>query len=215
MADWLGPWFNGIAEHHERFDGTGYPRGLHGAQISVAGRAVAVVDAFETMTAARSYKAVRSTFSARQELTRCAGTHFDPVMVRAFLQIALPRLLWSVGPLAFVVNVPFLRWLGEGGARLADAAAATTATATTAAGVTAVAVAVGGLPVTSAPVAASGATSHAVLARPDGRGAEGSGTKGVAGAAAQAARLAGPGAGVIGTPGADSARRSRRPRRAG
>ena len=116
LADWLGPWFNGIAEHHERFDGTGYPQGLHGAQISVAGRAVAVVDAFETMTAARSYKAVRSTFSARQELTRCAGTHFDPVMVRAFLQIALPRLLWSVGPLAFAVNVPSLRWLGEGGA---------------------------------------------------------------------------------------------------
>ena len=62
---------------------------------------MAVVDAFETMTAARSYKAVRSTFSARAELTRCAGTHFDPGMVRAFLQIALPRLLWSVGPLAF------------------------------------------------------------------------------------------------------------------
>ena len=110
------------------------------------------------MTAARSYKAVRSTFSARQELTRCAGTHFDPAMVRAFLQIALPRLLWSVGPLAFVVNVPFLRWLGEGGARIADAAAATTATATTAAGVTAVAVAVGGLP------AATAATTPALAA---------------------------------------------------
>jgi hypothetical protein len=146
LANWLGPWFNGIAEHHERYDGSGYPRGLAAADISVAGRAVAVVDAFETMTAARSYKAVRSTFSARAELTRCAGTHFDPVMVRAFLQIALPRLLWSVGPLAFLVNVPFLRWLGEGGARVADVAAATTATASGAAGVTAVAVVVGALP---------------------------------------------------------------------
>lgn len=146
LANWLGPWFNGIAEHHERYDGSGYPRGMAAADISVAGRAVAVVDAFETMTAARSYKAVRSTFSARAELTRCAGTHFDPVMVRAFLQIALPRLLWSVGPLAFLVNVPFLRWLGEGGARVADVAAATTATASGAAGVTAVAVVVGALP---------------------------------------------------------------------
>jgi hypothetical protein len=146
LASWLGQWFAGIAEHHERYDGTGYPRGLAGHEISVAGRAVAVVDAFETMTAARSYKAVRSTFSARQELTRCAGSHFDPVMVRAFLQIALPRLLWSVGPLAFLVNVPFLRWIGEGGARVADVAAGTTATAASAAGVTAVALAVGALP---------------------------------------------------------------------
>jgi HD domain len=146
LASWLGQWFAGIAEHHERYDGTGYPKGLAGHEISVAGRAVAVVDAFETMTAARSYKAVRSTFSARQELTRCAGSHFDPAMVRAFLQIALPRLLWSVGPLAFVVNMPFLRWVGEGGARVADVAAATTATAASAAGVTAVAVAVGALP---------------------------------------------------------------------
>jgi hypothetical protein len=146
LAEWLGPWFSGIAEHHERYDGTGYPRGLAGAEISLAGRAVAVVDAFETMTAARSYKAARSTLSARAELTRCAGSHFDPAMVRAFLQIALPRLLWSVGPLAFVVNAPFLRWLGEGGVRVIDAAAATTATATSAAGITAVAVAVGTLP---------------------------------------------------------------------
>ncbi|MFL6100556.1 MAG: HD-GYP domain-containing protein [Actinomycetales bacterium] len=146
LASWLGPWFNGIAEHHERYDGSGYPRGLAAANISMAGRAVAVVDAFETMTAARSYKAVGSTFSARAELTHCAGTHFDPVMVRAFLRIALPRLLWSVGPLAFLVNVPFLRWLGQGTTRVADVAAATTATASGAAGLTAVAVVVGALP---------------------------------------------------------------------
>jgi hypothetical protein len=146
LANWLGPWFSGIAEHHERYDGMGYPRGVAGAEISLAGRAVAVVDAFETMTAARSYKAARSTLSARAELTRCAGSHFDPVMVRAFLRIALPRLLWSVGPLAFVVNAPFLRWLGQGGVRVIDAAAATTATATSAAGITAVAFAVGTLP---------------------------------------------------------------------
>jgi HD domain len=153
LASWLGPWFSGIAEHHERYDGTGYPLGLAGGGISLAGRAVAVVDAFETMTAARSYKAARSTLSARAELTHCAGTHFDPAMVRAFLQIALPRLLWSVGPLAFLVNAPFLRWLGEGGVRVIDAAAATTATATSAAGITAVAVAVGTLPAGAASAA--------------------------------------------------------------
>src|SRR5581483_7050956 len=53
LADWLGPWFAGIRDHHEHFNGSGYPRGLAGEHISMAGRTVAVVDAFETMTAAR------------------------------------------------------------------------------------------------------------------------------------------------------------------
>ena len=106
LAQWLGPWFAGIVEHHERYDGTGYPWVCPGDQISPAGRAVAVVDAYETMTAARTYKAAVSAVAARAELTRCAGSQFDPAMVRAFLGIALPRLLWSVGPLAFFVNVP-------------------------------------------------------------------------------------------------------------
>ena len=152
LEQWLGPWFTGIIDHHERYDGLGYPRGLAGDQISLAGRAVAVVDAFETMTAARSYKAAVTAVAARAELTRCAGTHFDPAMVRAFLAIALPRLLWSVGPLAFAVNVPFLRWIGDGGARFAEAASTTAVGAANAAGVTAVVVATGVLP-SSAPAA--------------------------------------------------------------
>jgi HD-GYP domain-containing protein (c-di-GMP phosphodiesterase class II) len=150
LAEWLGPWFSGIAEHHERYDGTGYPRGLAATAITPAGRAIAVVDAFETMTASRSYKSARSTLSARAELTKCAGTHFDPVMVRAFLQIALPRLLWSVGPLAFLVNAPFLRWVGEGGLRVGNAVGATTAATANVASVAAVAVAVGTAPTTPA-----------------------------------------------------------------
>lgn len=56
LIAWLGPWTGSINEHHERFDGTGYPRRLTGGQISLAGRIVAVADAFETMTANRSYK---------------------------------------------------------------------------------------------------------------------------------------------------------------
>jgi HD-GYP domain-containing protein (c-di-GMP phosphodiesterase class II) len=149
LAEWLGPWFSGIAEHHERYDGTGYPRGLSATAITPAGRAIAVVDAFETMTASRSYKSARSTLTARAELTHCAGTHFDPVMVRAFLQIALPRLLWSVGPLAFLVNAPFLRWVGEGGLRVGNAVTATTVSAANVASVAAVAVAVGTAPTTA------------------------------------------------------------------
>jgi hypothetical protein len=150
LEQWLGPWFVGIIQHHERYDGTGYPLGLAGEQISLAGRTVAVVDAFETMTAARSYKAARSVAAARAELTRCAGTHFDPAIVRSFLAIALPRLLWSVGPLAFLVNAPFLKWVGDGGARLVNAAGATAHGAANAAGVTALVVASGSVPSTAA-----------------------------------------------------------------
>lgn len=149
LQEWLGPWFAGIAEHHEKYDGSGYPRGLSASAISPAGRALAVVDAFETMTASRSYKAARSTLSARAELTNCAGSHFDPVMVRSFLAISLPRLLWSVGPLAFAVNLPYVGWLSQGGLRLTTTMGAS-ASAANVAGVTAVAVAVGAPPTTAA-----------------------------------------------------------------
>ena len=141
LADWLGPWFAGIRQHHERFDGAGYPRGLAGEHISLAGRAVSVVDAFETMTAARSYKSPMTTAAARAELARCAGSHFDPNVVRAFLRIALPRLLWTMGPLTFLVNFPFLRWIPSTSVRAADVAAASVNTAAGAVGVTAVTVA--------------------------------------------------------------------------
>lgn len=150
LESWLGPWFAGIAHHHERWDGSGYPMGLSGERISESGRAIAVVDAFETMTAARAYKNARSTLSARTELALCAGSHFDPAMVRAFLTISVPKLLWSVGPLAFLVNVPYLRWAVEGGVRTADVAAAATAATANAAGATVVAVAVGAMPSSAA-----------------------------------------------------------------
>jgi hypothetical protein len=162
LKEWLGPWFSGIAEHHERYDGTGYPVGLAASAISTAGRAIAVVDAFETMTASRSYKAARSTLAARAELTKCAGSHFDPIMVRAFLAISLPKLLWSVGPLAFLVNAPFLQWVGEGGARLGTAVGATTAGAANVVGVTAVAMTVGVTPTAAASASPRVATHHLV-----------------------------------------------------
>jgi hypothetical protein len=120
--------------------------GLTGEKISASGRVIAVVDSFETMTSARAYKAARSTMDARTELALCAGTHFDPTVVRSFLAISLPKLLWSVGPLAFLVNVPYLKWVVEGGVRTADIATAATAAGANAAGATVVAVAVGAMP---------------------------------------------------------------------
>ncbi len=119
LLPWLGPWGDGIVDHHERFDGNGYPQGKAGQAISYAGRLVGLVDAFETMTAARPYKQAMSTRAAREELARCAGTQFDPVMVRAFLAISLPRVLWVMGPLSFAAQLPFLRPLAAAGSRAA------------------------------------------------------------------------------------------------
>src|SRR5579884_1299833 len=111
LMSWLGSWAEAIAHHHERYDGTGYPRGLQGDQISYAGRIVAVADAFEVMTAARSYKRPISAAAARQELTRMAGTQFDPAIVRAFLAISIGRLRLAVGPLSWLAQAPVVGWL--------------------------------------------------------------------------------------------------------
>ena len=68
---------------------TGYPVGLAGSEISLAGRIVAVADVFDVITSARSYKRQSSVVEARKELLRCAGTQFDPAVVRAFLAISV------------------------------------------------------------------------------------------------------------------------------
>jgi hypothetical protein len=119
LADWLGPWANTIAEHHERFDGLGYPYGLAGQDISTGGRIVAVADCYDTMTSLRSYKKPMSTEAARAELAACAGAQFDPVMVRAFLAVSVSRL-HAVAPLTWIGSLPF----GNLGPQLARIAAA-------------------------------------------------------------------------------------------
>lgn len=83
-----------ILHHHERLDGKGYPHGLAGRHIPEAARVVAVADAFDAMTSTRSYRGARPVPAAMAELRRCAGTQFDPRMVRA-LAAALDRYGWS------------------------------------------------------------------------------------------------------------------------
>jgi diguanylate cyclase (GGDEF)-like protein len=73
-----------IRHHHERFDGTGHPSGLVGEEIPLEARIIAVVDAFGAMTAERPYRQPVSHNEALAELTRCAGTQFDPQVVSAF-----------------------------------------------------------------------------------------------------------------------------------
>jgi HD-GYP domain-containing protein (c-di-GMP phosphodiesterase class II) len=73
--------------HHERWDGTGYPQGLEGDAIPMAARVFAVADALDAITSQRYYKAARSFREAQAEIEACAGSHFDPNVVRAFLTI--------------------------------------------------------------------------------------------------------------------------------
>jgi putative two-component system response regulator len=76
--------------HHERWDGRGYPHGLTGAAIPIAGRIAHVADAFDAMTHARPYKAALSEADARDEIARGASTEYDPDVVEAFLTAQVP-----------------------------------------------------------------------------------------------------------------------------
>ncbi|HJX61886.1 MAG TPA: diguanylate cyclase, partial [Dehalococcoidia bacterium] len=83
-----------VLHHHERFDGSGYARGLKGDEIPVLGRLMAVVDAFSAMVLDRPYRKARSLEDGLAELRRCSGTQFDPQMVAAFVA-AVERQLAS------------------------------------------------------------------------------------------------------------------------
>lgn len=71
-----------VLSHHEKWDGTGYPRGLAGSEIPLAARIISVADAYEAMTAARPYREVFTPEQALEELKQCSGTQFDPEIVR-------------------------------------------------------------------------------------------------------------------------------------
>ena len=92
--EFLGEAFAGIMHHHERLDGRGYPMGLRGAEIPEFARAIAVADAFDSMTTTRSYRGARTPEDALVELRRCAGTQFDTVMVEALVS-ALDEHEWQ------------------------------------------------------------------------------------------------------------------------
>ncbi|MER5635732.1 HD-GYP domain-containing protein [Kitasatospora sp. NPDC002227] len=81
----LGEARAGILHHHERMDGRGYPAGLAGEGIPEFARIISVADAFDSMTSTRSYRRGRPVPEAVAELERCAGSQFDPAMVRALV----------------------------------------------------------------------------------------------------------------------------------
>jgi response regulator RpfG family c-di-GMP phosphodiesterase len=87
-SSFLRPGLLGVLHHQERWDGNGYPAGLRGEEISLHGRIIAVVDCYDAVVSGRPYSAARTEQQALDELEACAGTQFDPGVVRAFVRAA-------------------------------------------------------------------------------------------------------------------------------
>jgi len=78
--------------HHERWDGSGYPKGLKEEEIPRVGRIIAIADVFDALTSKRSYKQAWSVGDAIEQIKKDAGKHFDPYLVSLFIE-ALPEIL--------------------------------------------------------------------------------------------------------------------------
>jgi putative nucleotidyltransferase with HDIG domain len=83
-----------VAQHHEKWDGTGYPLGLRGENIDLCARIFSVADAFDAMTSDRVYRRGKSYEAAAQELDDWSGRQFDPQVVAAFHRV--PKIDWEV-----------------------------------------------------------------------------------------------------------------------
>ncbi len=82
-----------VYSHQEHFDGSGYPRGLHGDEIPLGARIFAIADALDAITSDRPYRRATSFAIARKEIRKCAGTQFDPRVIEVYLQ--LPDRVWE------------------------------------------------------------------------------------------------------------------------
>jgi putative nucleotidyltransferase with HDIG domain len=76
-----------VLQHQEKWNGTGYPKGLKDIQISTEARIIAIADAYDAMTGVRPYGSVLSKEEALQEIQRCEGTHFDPQLAERFIDM--------------------------------------------------------------------------------------------------------------------------------
>jgi putative nucleotidyltransferase with HDIG domain len=91
--------------HHERYDGKGYPDGLHGEAIPLESRIIAVADTYDAMTSNRSYRNAKTHNEAVSELHRVAGTQLDPKMVEVFCKVASEELAAELSPNSAVSTV--------------------------------------------------------------------------------------------------------------
>ena len=83
---------NYILEHHEKFDGTGYPKALKGEEISLEARIITVADSYDAMTKGRVYRKAMSKEDAIAEIIRCSGTQFDPEIVKVFVEKVIDKI---------------------------------------------------------------------------------------------------------------------------
>ena len=82
----------GVLEHHEKWDGSGYPNKLVGEKISVLGRIICIADCFDAMTTTRSYRPAREVGEVLVEIEKCLGKHFDPKLGKIFVSIPRAKL---------------------------------------------------------------------------------------------------------------------------
>jgi len=91
------PYLEGLADfvrdHHERFDGTGYGRGVAGEDLSLFARILAVADSYDAMTTKRQYREAMTRSEAERELLACSGSQFDPAVIDAFLPLLATGIL--------------------------------------------------------------------------------------------------------------------------
>jgi HD-GYP domain-containing protein (c-di-GMP phosphodiesterase class II) len=83
----LMPIAGSILKHHEYWDGKGYPFGIRGEEIPIECRILSIVDAYDAMTNDRPYRKAMTKEAALNELKRCSGTQFDPLLVEEFLKL--------------------------------------------------------------------------------------------------------------------------------
>lgn len=87
-----------VLHHHEAFDGHGYPDGLAGEAIPLGARILSIADVFDALTSARPYRAAMSQDYTRDWIAAHAGTHFDPALVGAFVDLLSRRPDFMIAP---------------------------------------------------------------------------------------------------------------------
>jgi HD-GYP domain-containing protein (c-di-GMP phosphodiesterase class II) len=99
-----------VRHHHERYDGRGYPDGIKGEEIPLGARIVAVADSYDVMTSDRPYARARTVREGIEELIWCKGTHFDPVIVDAFVRVLerqyAPEVAEARAPVSSAISSP-------------------------------------------------------------------------------------------------------------
>ena len=200
LRGFLGSGVEAVSGHHENFDGSGYPRGLAGADIALSARIVSVADSFEVMTAVRSYTKPMKVTEARKELARHSGSQFDPAVVRALFNVSLGRLHWSMGLAAWAAELPFLGVVPRAAAQAGAFVAGPTVSVSTLSSVAAITLGsmVIQTPMSTVPANATVTPTSGVVAQaPDHSTAGGVSTT-------RSPRSQAPGASTDGTPGTQS-----------